>query len=155
MAAIDAIRDEARATLFEVLVCMAWADRKLAPEEADALRAAAMTLGMVTPRDNVISALERGSASISDIPFAWLKPREKELAYLCAAWMLLADGESAASETSLLDELRRALDVPAARAEWLRQKALEVRSTQKPTASWWREFDRLIVGAARALDTAS
>lgn len=155
MAAIDAIRDEARATLFEVLVCMAWADKKLAPEEADALRAAAMTLGMVTPRDNVLSALERGAASVSDIPFEWLKPREKELAYLCAAWMLLTDGETASAEKNLLEDLRTALDVPAARAEWLREKALEVRSAQKPSASWWREFDRLIVGAARALDTAS
>lgn len=155
MAAIDAIRDEARATLFEVLVCMAWADRKLAPEEADALRAAAMTFGMVTPRDNVIASLERGAASVNDIPFEWLKPREKDLAYLCAAWMLLTDGETAASEKSLLEDLRKALDVQPARAEELRERALQVRNTQKPSASWWREFDRMLVEAARALDSKS
>lgn len=155
MAAIDAIRDEARATLFEVLVCMAWADRKLAPEEKDALKAAAMALGMVTPRDDVLASLERGAVPIADIPFEWLRPREKEIAYLCAAWMLLTDGETAAAEKSLLEELRRALDVEAARAEWLREKALEVRSARAPSSSWWREFDRLIVEAARALASKS
>jgi len=142
MGAIDAIRDEARATLFEVLVCMAWADKKLAEDEKAAVRAAAMALGLVNPRDHVLDSLERGALPIEQLPFEWLKPREREIAYLCAAWMVLADGETAPDEVKTLEKLRHALGVDSVRAGWLRQRALQLRSASAPTPSWWRPVPR-------------
>ena len=155
MGAIDAIRSEARATLYEVLVCMAWADRKIAPDEREAIKAAAITLGLVTPRDDVLDALERGAVPLEELPFEWLTQREKELTYLCASWMVLADGEAALDETMLLEKMRTMLKVDERRAAWLRQRALSMRTQTPPSTSWWREFDTLVVDAARALDSPS
>jgi hypothetical protein len=147
--AIDAIGSEVTRTVFDVLVCMAWADRKLTDDELAAARAAALALGLsVASLDDVA----RGYVNPFDaLPLESLSGRDGELTYLCAAWMALADRDEAAAERHLLAELRRRLGIRETRASWLRARARALREMTPPTTSFWREFDHLVVSAARAL----
>lgn len=152
MSAIDAIGIEARQVLLEVMMSVAWADRELAPEERQAANAAAMALGLVNPGERDVVAPERRPIPIDEIDVSGLKDRDRELVYLCAAWMAMADSIEQSEETELLVRIRKKLTIPNERAEWLMKQAVELRTKQMAErASWWRAFDRLVVEAARAL----
>src|SRR6185295_10493406 len=101
MGALDAIGSETAGTLFDVLVCMAWADRKLTPEEVQAARAAVVAFGLPERGAHLDEAL-RAPRPFDALPLASIHGRDAEIVYLCAAWMALADREQAAEETSLL-----------------------------------------------------
>src|SRR5690606_41073828 len=64
MAAIDAIGIEARRVLLEVMMSVAWADREIAPEERQAARAAAMSLGLVMPGDTDLTRSEEHTSEL-------------------------------------------------------------------------------------------
>ena len=152
MAAIDAIGIEARRVLLDVMMAVAWADRSLAPEEAEAARAAALSMGLVLPADHEHTSALRRPVRPEEIPLGGLTSRDRELVYLCAAWMALADAVEDAEEAQMLGALRAHLGLDMARAGWLRARAAELRASQSSTPStWWRAFDRLVVEAARAL----
>jgi|GEM_PF-1982924 len=151
MSAIDAIGEAATRTVFDVLVCMAWADRKLAEDEVAAARAAALALGLPSGGDALDEAVQQGERTIERMPLESLNARDGELTYLCAAWMALADLEEVQSERRLLEELRRRLSIAPARAQWLHERATKLRQQTPATVSFWREFDTLVVGAAKAL----
>ena len=151
MSAIDAIGEVATSTVFDVLVCMAWADRKLAEEEVAAARAVAIALGLPGGSEFLDDAVQLGSQSLETLPLEALGSREAELTYLCAAWMALADLEEDPTERTLLEELRRRLRIVPARASWLHDRAQKLRKETPATVSFWREFDTLVVGAAKAL----
>jgi hypothetical protein len=152
MGAIDAIGIEARQVLLEVMMSVAWADRELAPEERQAAQAAAMSLGLVMPGDRDLTAAERRPMPLEDLDVSALSGRDKELVYLCAAWMAMADSIEQTEETELLGRVQGRLGVDDARADWLKARAVELRTKQAAEkSSWWRAFDRLVVEAARAL----
>ena len=152
MSAIDAIGIEARQVLLEVMMSVAWADRELAPEERQAANAAAMALGLVNPGERDVIAPERRPIPVEEIDVSGLKERDRELIYLCAAWMAMADSIEQSEETDLLVRMRSKLGIGSERATWLMARAVELRTKQAvEKASWWRAFDRLVVEAARAL----
>lgn len=152
MSALDAIGIEARQVLLEVMMSVAWADRELAPEERQAANAAALALGLVNPGERDVIAPERRPIPVDEIDVTALKERDRELVYLCAAWMAMADTIEQSEETELLVRIRTKLSINDERAEWLKARAVELRSKQTvERASWWRSFDRLVVEAARAL----
>ena len=130
---------------------MAWADRKLAEEEIAAARAVAIALGLPGGSELLDDAVQLGTQRLETLPLEELGPREAELTYLCAAWMALADLEEAPSERTLLEELRLRLRITPARASWLHDRAQKLRKETPATVSFWREFDALVVGAAKAL----
>lgn len=154
MAAIDAIGIEARRVLLEVMMSVAWADREIAPEERQAAQAAAMSMGLVMPGDNDLTSVDRRPVPPEELDIAPLRERDRELVYLCAAWMAMADTVEDPQEVELLGRLRARLELSDARASWLKERAGELRSAQAASkATWWRSFDRLVVEAARALET--
>jgi aspartate ammonia-lyase len=152
MGAIDVIGIEARTVLLEVMMSVAWADRELAPEERQAAQAASMALGLVLPADRDLTSPERRPIPPDELDVAPLRDRDRELVYLCAAWMALADTIEDPAETELLARLRTKLAVGDERAEWLEARAGELRQSQVVSkATWWRSFDKLVMEAARAL----
>lgn len=152
MAAIDAIGIEARQVLLEVMMSVAWADRELAPEERQAAQAAAMSLGLVMPSDRDLTSADRRPVPLDDLDVSALSARDKELVFLCAAWMAMADSVEQSEETELLGRVQDRLSVDDERADWLKARAVELRIKQTAEkSSWWRAFDRLVVEAARAL----
>ena len=151
MGAIDAIGETATRTVFDVLVCMAWADRKLADDEVAAARAAAIALGLPANSELIEDTVRLEARSLDHLSLEALTPRDAELTYLCAAWMALADLDEVQSERKMLEELCRRLSIAPKRAEWLHEHARKLRQTTPATVSFWREFDILVVGAAKAL----
>lgn len=154
MAAIDAIGIEARRVLLEVMMSVAWADREIAPEERQAARAAAMSMGLVMPGDNDVTSVDRRPVPPEELDVAPLRERDRELVYVCAAWMAMADTVEDPGETDLLGRLRARLDLSEGRASFLKERATELHKAQVASkATWWRSFDRLVVEAARELET--
>jgi len=154
MAAIDAIGVGARQVLLDVMMAVAWADREVAPDERKAAEAAAMSLGLVLPADHDHGTFGAGPLRLEDLSFEALSPRERELVYVCAAWMALADAVEQDAEVQLLRALGARLGLEGERADWLHARAAELRQAQAAAPStWWRAFDRLVVEAARALHT--
>jgi uncharacterized tellurite resistance protein B-like protein len=151
MGALDAISFEAREVLLEVLMSVAWADRTLVEEERKAAQAAAMGLGLVMPGDRDPISPDRKPVPPEALDASRLAERDRELVYLCAAWMALADEVEDPSETRVLERLQDRFGIAADRAGWLKERAQELREEQSPDGSWWRAFDRLVVSAARAL----
>ena len=156
MAAIDAIGIEARTVLLEVMMSVAWADRELAPEERQAAQAAAMSMGLVLPGDRDLTSPERRPLPPEELDVSKLRDRDRELVYLCASWMAMADTVEDPEETELLARLRTRLGVSEERAAWLAARASELRASQAVSkATWWRSFDKLVIDAARALTEAA
>lgn len=149
MGALDAISAEAREVLLEALMSVAWADRTLTDEERKAAQAAAMGLGLVLPGDRDLTSPDRRPMRPEDLDVSRLNARDRELIFLCAAWMAIADEVEDPSETHVLDRLQARFDLDDARAQRLRARANELRAKQP--GSWWRAFDRLVVEAAKAL----
>jgi hypothetical protein len=108
-------------------------------------------LGLPVRGESVEEVVHLGDRTLELLPLDALAPRDAELTYLCAAWMALADLEEAQSESRLLDELRRRLGIPGRRALWLHDRAAKLRQETPATVSFWREFDTLVVSAAKAL----
>ncbi len=156
MAAIDVIGMETRRVLFEVMMSMAWADRELAPEEHQAARGAAISMGLVLPSDRELTSADRRPLHLDEIDPGELDARDREMVYLCAAWMALADAAVEPEETELLRELRRKLKIEDERGQWLEARALSLYEFQPTTrTNWWRNFDKLVVEAVRAIESAS
>lgn len=156
MAAIDVIGMDARRVLLEVMMSMAWADRELAPEERQAALGAAISMGLVLPGDRDLTAPERKPLGLDELDFSGLSARDREMIYLCAAWMAIADSVEEPEETELLGSLRRKLAIESARGQWLKTRAFSLHeSGSSRRASWWRSFDTLVVEAVRAIESAN
>ncbi|HJL14961.1 MAG TPA: hypothetical protein RMH99_04855 [Sandaracinaceae bacterium LLY-WYZ-13_1] len=152
MGALDAISFEAREVLLEALMSVAWADRTLAEEERKAAQAAAMGLGLVLPGDRDLTSPDRKPIPPEELDASRLNERDRELVYLCAAWMALADEVEDPSETQVLERLQERFEIDGERSGWLKERAKDLREKQSPNGSWWRAFDQLVVNAAKALE---
>ena len=155
MSALNAISTPAREVLLEALMCVAWADRVLVAEERSAAAAAAMGLGLVLPADRDLTSPDRTPIQPENLDVSALEDRDKELVYLCSAWMAMADEVEDPEETKVLERLQSRLDITDERAAWLKERAVGLRETQKDGTSWWRAFDKLVVEAAKALAAES
>jgi uncharacterized membrane protein YebE (DUF533 family) len=152
MGAMDAISAEARAVLLEALMSVAWADRALVDEERQAAQAAAMGLGLVLPGDRALTSPDRRPVQPEALAVEKLNTRDRELIYLCAAWMALADEIEDPSETRVLERLQARFELDDAASMALKARARDLRDRHPAGASWWRAFDRLVVEAAKALN---
>jgi hypothetical protein len=155
MAAIDAVSMQARAVLLEVMMHVAWADRQLMPEERQAAQAAAISLGLVLPSERDLTSADHKPVPLDELDVSPLGRRDRELVYVCAAWMAMADLEEQSEETAVLDTVRARLAIEAVDAAALKVRAGELRKRQaSDRTSWWRAFDKLVVEAARSLDAS-
>jgi uncharacterized membrane protein YebE (DUF533 family) len=153
MGALDAISADAREILLEALMSVAWADRTLADEERRAAQAAALGLGLVLPGERDLTSPDRKPVPPEQLDVSRLDARDRELIYLCASWMALADEVEDPSETKILERLQAQFELDDERSRWLKERAADLREQQPPSGtSWWRAFDRLVVGAAKALN---
>ena len=155
MSALNAISTPAREVLLEALMCVAWADRVLVAEERSAAAAAAMGLGLVMPADRDLTSPDRKPIQPENLDVSSLQDRDKDLVYLCSAWMAMADEVEDPEETKVLERLQSRLEITDERAGWLKERAVGLRETQKDGTSWWRAFDKLVVEAAKALAAES
>jgi len=153
MAAIDAVSMQARGILLEVMMHVAWADRQLMPEERQAAQAASIALGLVLPSERDLTSPDRKPIPLDELDVGPLGSRDRELVFLCASWMAMADNEEQSEETEVLERIGERLGLEAPDQKRLKERARELRDRQTADrTSWWRAFDKLVVEAARSLD---
>ncbi len=133
-----------RRAIFEALVAMAWADARLEREEILAIQAAGRLLALP---DDVLDALDAGPPSVGAIGSGGLDAGDRELVYLCAAWLSSVDGREDEGEEGLLAELRSALRLDPVRATALRDDARLLHATVPSSMPWHQELERLIQSA--------
>ena len=133
-----------RRAIFEALVAMAWADARLEREEIQAIQAAGRLLELP---DDVLDALDAGPPSVAQIPSDALSAADRDLVYLCAAWLSSVDGREDEGEEGLLTELRAALRIDPVRATALRDDARMLHATVPSSMPWYQELERLIASA--------
>jgi len=146
VSAVDALSTSARRAILEALLAMAWADTRLEREEILAVQAAGRVLDLP---DDVLDALDAGPPPVARIAHDELTDRDRELVYLCAAWLSSVDGREVDAEEGLLDELGAALGIVGPRATELRDDARLLHATVSPTTPWWGELNDLIESASR------
>lgn len=144
MSAVDSLSTSARRAILEGLLAMAWADSRLEREEILAVQAAGRVLDLP---DDVLDALDAGPPAVAQIAHDDLTPRERELVYLCAAWLSSVDGREVESEEGLLFELGAALGIEGPRSTELRDDARLLHATVSSTTPWWGELNDLIESA--------
>lgn len=153
MAAIDAVSMQARGILLEVMMHVAWADRQLMPEERQAAQAASIALGLVLPSERDLTSPDRKPVPLEELDVGPLAVRDRELVFLCASWMAMADNEEQSEETAVLESIGERLALQAGDRARLKERARTLRDRQTADrTSWWRAFDKLVVEAARSLD---
>ena len=153
MAAIDAVSMQARGILLEVMMHVAWADRQLMPEERQAAQAASIALGLVLPSERDLTSPDRKPVPLDELDVGSLVSRDRELVFLCASWMAMADNEEQSEETEVLGRVGERLGLQAPDQARLMERARELRDRQTTDrTSWWRAFDKLVVEAARSLE---
>lgn len=133
-----------RRAIFEALVAMAWADARIEREEVDAIRAAGRVLSLP---DDVLDALDAGPPTVAHIGGDALSATDRDLVYLCAAWLSSVDGREDDGEEGLLDELRTVLRIDPVRATALRDDARLLHATVPSSMPWYQELERLIESA--------
>lgn len=144
MPALDALDPEAKRAVMAIAACMASADGWVSEEEEGALRGLAIALGESEAPDDAEVTLDR-------IELAHLGPQDRMLAYAAAAWMMLADGIRARSESEMLVRVQKRLLLAPSTARFLAAHAHWVRAdTDLP---WHREADLLLSEAARRILT--
>lgn len=140
-----------RRAIFEAMVAMAWADTRIEREEVLAIQAAGRVLDI--PED-VLEALDAGAPRVEHmvehIVHEDLSTRDKELVYICAAWLSTVDAHEDIGEAGLLHELQNALAIEPKAASALRDTARELHIGTPSNVPWWEELERLIEAAAKA-----
>ncbi len=107
------------------LVSVAWADGRVAEEEAEVIEA---LLGAfeATPSERVeIRSFARTPKTLEDIPITDLSFDDRRLLYQHAVLLTFIDGEQAPQERALLAELCQRLNIPETEARALAAAAEE------------------------------
>jgi aspartate ammonia-lyase len=140
-----------RQKIFEVIGAIVLADSVIAKEEELIVHVASDALQIEVTKDEISKILNRGSVELEDLDT--INPHDRDLIYLCAAWVASADGSLAQAEEKLLDKLRTLLKMDEAKAKELSNKVTTIREERSeyiPKSEelpWWDEFERILVKA--------
>lgn len=147
---IQTIPLDTRENIFEVMLKMTLADQKLSQEEEIVMKiiAEALQLG-----DKVAEISLNSGEQVYLNDLALMNERDRELTYICAAWVSEIDDDIAGEEIALLEEIRTQLNIDKRRAGFLKKKVHQIHKDdsslvpQWEESPWWEEFERLLVKA--------
>lgn len=148
---IAQINHDARQAIFTGMLQMTWADGILAEEEKLVMEIVAEALQLGLTKDQVDEILNQGSQPLTNVE--QLNHRDRELVYLCAAWLSAVDDDIDESEVALLERMSSQLHISPKRAEILRQRVTDIRTEKHEyvplweASPWWEEFEELLVRA--------
>jgi tellurite resistance protein len=126
-----------RLSVLETAAYMAWADRRLAPDELSAARGVATVLGLGVAGAGVLSRAKEPAS----LDFTGLDTRGRELVYATAVWIALADGVLEPSERRALRILEGRLGLTPERCEDLEDL---VHGLGGPGEGWDRRFASVV-----------
>ncbi len=154
---IKGIAPQTRRLIFEIMTRMTWADAQMSTEEAMVLEVTAEALQL--DKQLVAKFAVSSQAQVETLITSWheefrqLSTQDRELAYICAAWLSEVDDEIAGEELALLEDLRESLFIDEQRAIYLKRKVTQIHAhktelvPQWEASPWWEEFERLLVQA--------
>ncbi|TAE13567.1 MAG: aspartate ammonia-lyase [Bacteroidetes bacterium] len=153
---IHEISPETRHLIFDIMTRMTWADSQMSAEEAMVLEVTAEALQldkqMITKLSSK-SGVQVATMGMWGDELMQLSMQERELAYICGAWLSEVDDEVAGEELALLEDLREASLISMERATYLKRKVHQIHAhkaelvPQWEASPWWEEFERLLVQA--------
>lgn len=135
---IGTLDGEQRVALASVLAALAWADGKLRPEEEHTFREQLVRLHLTpSERKQAWAALRSRNAALGDVATR-LRGEAAEFTLERAIWTSLVDGDQAAEELALIDELAQAVGLSRERQAQIEDRVLR-----------WFERDHLLLGVGR------
>lgn len=123
--------------MLEAASFMAWADRRLEPDELAAARGVATVLGLGAAGAGMMSE----ATEAASLDFSGLDARGRELVYATAVWIALADGVLAPAERRALRILEGRLGLTPDRCEDLEDL---VHGIGGPGDGWDRRFASVV-----------
>ena len=112
--------------VFIALAAVAWADGTLDPDEADAIVRAAVDLNVDLDEIAAIEEATRVRVPLSQVNKGALSKDDRLFVYAIACWIAALDGKVTDDESTMLDGLAEALEVPERARAHAEKRAAEV-----------------------------
>ena len=108
---------EQNLAIIKGLVCVAWADGRIAGEETEILESLLDAFGATPTERREVRLFAKEERTLSDIPIHDLSGDDRRVLLQHAVLLTFVDGEQHAKEKQLLDDLCGALHVPMLEAK--------------------------------------
>ncbi len=99
------------------LVCVAWADGRIAGEESEIIEGLLDAFGATPTQRRVIQLFAKEPRQLNDVPIHELSHDDRRVLLQHAVLVTFVDGEQHEQEKKLLDELCEVLRIPAIEAK--------------------------------------
>jgi tellurite resistance protein len=108
---------EQNLAIIKGLVCVAWADERIAGEETEILESLLDAFGATPTERREIQLFAKKPKALADIPIHDLSGDDRRILLQHAVLVTYVDGEQHAKEKKLLDELCEVLRIPMLEAK--------------------------------------
>ncbi len=105
-----------RAAMLQALVAVAWADQRLHARELEVLDALLAAFDVRGEEADALREYAKTPRTLDDLPLAELSADDRRLLVQHAVLLSHADGEPAAAEAQVIDQLVERLHIPAEQA---------------------------------------
>jgi uncharacterized tellurite resistance protein B-like protein len=100
-----------RAAMLQSLVAVAWADQELHVREVEVIEALIAAFGVTDDEAAIIREYARTPRTLDDVPLSELSSDDRRLLVSHAVLLSYADGDPAAAELRVIDELVQRLHI--------------------------------------------
>ena len=108
---------EQNLAIIKGLVCVAWADERIAGEETEILESVLDAFGATPTEKREVRLFAKERRTLSDIPIHDLSGDDRRVLLQHAVLLTFVDGEQHESEKKMLEELAGYLHIPALEAK--------------------------------------
>lgn len=105
-----------RAAMLQSLVAVAWADQALHVREIEVIEALIVAFGVGEAEAAIVREYAKTPRTLDDVPLSELSSEDRHLLVSHAVLLSYADGDPAASEQRVIDDLLARLHIPAEQA---------------------------------------
>jgi uncharacterized membrane protein YebE (DUF533 family) len=148
------ISPQACSETLAVLIAFAWADGKVDDKERASVRGAAQVLNLSQEQRAQLDTLLTKPATLDGVHADRLSTRDRDFAYVAAAWMCGVDDEVAGKEEGLLWKLADLFALDDDRKSELERIAQDLGSAKGGPRQWADEVVRLFKSIPPRLDPA-
>jgi uncharacterized membrane protein YebE (DUF533 family) len=148
------ITPQACAETLAILVTLAWADGKLDDREKAGVRGAVEVLNLTKEHRAQLDGMLAKPASIDTVRAERLSPRDRDFAYVAAAWMCDADDDVGEKEEAMLDRLAGLFGIQGVRKAQLEGVARNLPRVASGGRHWADEVVKLFKAIPPRLEDA-
>jgi len=126
--------------ILTLLVAMAWADERLDDAEKEGVRGAVKVLNLNKELRERLDAILEKPMPIDSVLYDVFTPRDREFAYVAAAWMAGADEHLDEREEAMLDKIAGLLGIETVRKAELEKVARDLARPEDGSRKWSDEL---------------